>query len=167
MPLSCDQNTYESFMTAPVGKVSLRDRPTFAWTKLSEADGYVVEVYDEQFNLVTKSEELKASQWLMPRPLARGRLYAWQVRALKEGREFVAPTPPAPQAKFKVLGQAQADEIARARRAYGQSHLTLGLLYAQAGLLDEAAQELRALQKANPDSTLVRRLRASLQTLRR
>jgi len=41
------------------------------------------------------------------------------------------------------------------------------LLYARAGLLDEAEQELRALQKANPNVTIVRRLLANVQALRR
>jgi len=40
--------------------------------------------------------------------------------------------------------------------------LTLALVYAQAGLLDETEQEFRALQRANPNSTISRRLLADL-----
>jgi predicted Zn-dependent protease len=43
----------------------------------------------------------------------------------------------------------------------------LGLLYAQAGLLDEAEQELRTLRQANPDSEAVRRWLAQVQARRR
>jgi hypothetical protein len=63
--------------------------------------------------------------------------------------------------------QAKADEIARARRAYASSPLTLGLSYAQAGLLDEAERELHALHRANPNSAVVRRWLADVRATRR
>ncbi len=86
---------------------------------------------------------------------------------MKEGQEITSPRPPAPQAKFRVLDLARANEISKARRAYGSSHLVLGLLYAESGLLKEAEQELRALQKTNPDSELARNLLRQVQALRR
>jgi hypothetical protein len=45
--------------------------------------------------------------------------------------------------------------------------LLLGLLYARAGLLAEAEQEFRALQKDNPDSDAPRKLTASVSGPRR
>jgi hypothetical protein len=150
----------------PAGKVLLADRPAFKWTSLGDAEGYVVEVYDAQFNLVSSSPLLKGLSWTAPQ-LARGQIYLWQVKAIRGGQEFIAPRPPAPQAKFRILNQAAAAEIVRARRDYGSSHLLLGLLYAQAGLLAEAEQEFRALQKANPDSDASRKLTASVSGLRR
>lgn len=92
---------------------------------------------------------------------------AIMVKAIKDGQEFKAPRPPAPQARFRILDQAKANELAKARRAYPSSHLTLGLLYAQAGLLKEAEQELRVLQKANPDSEIARSLLNQVLALRR
>ena len=89
------------------------------------------------------------------------------LKAVKDGEEFKVPRPPAPQAKFRVLDRAKADELARARRAYPSSHLTLALLYADAGLLKEAEQELRLLQRANPDSEVARGLLRQVQALRR
>ena len=58
------------------------------------------------------------------------------------------------------------NELAQARRVYASSHLTLGLLYAEAGLLDEAEQEFRSLQKSNPDSALVQKLLTQINKLR-
>jgi hypothetical protein len=151
----------------PAGKVLLTDRPAFKWTRLSDADGYVVEVYDAQFKLVSSSPTLTDVSWTAPR-LARGQVYSWQVKAIKGGQEFsIAPRPTAPQAKFRILDQAAAAGIARARRDFGSSHLLLGLLYARAGLLAEAEQEFRALQKANPDSDAPRKLTASVSGPRR
>jgi hypothetical protein len=88
------------------------------------------------------------------------------VKAIKDGQEVTSPRPPAPEAKFRVLDQAKVNELARAKRTYPTSHLTLGLLYAEAGLLKESEQELRALQKANPTSDLARTLLRQVQALR-
>ena len=153
-------------VTRPVGKVMLSDRPTFGWSQLEGADGYVVEVYDDKFNQVASSPQLDSNKWTVPIPLKRGVVYSWQVKAIKDGREFVSPRPPSPQAKFHILDKGKASEISQARRTYASSHLTMGLLYAQAGLLDEAEQEFRALQKANPDSALVRKLLSQVQKTR-
>lgn len=134
----------------PAGKVVLSDRPTLRWSKLEGADSYVVEIYDAQFNLAASSSPLPDLSWTPP-PLPRGQIFSWQVKALKDGQEFIAPRPPAPQARFRIVDQAAAAEITRLRRDFPTSHLLLGLAYAQAGLVVEAERELRALQKANGD----------------
>jgi hypothetical protein len=151
----------------PAGKVILTDRPAFRWSSLEGASAYVVEVYDEQFSLVASSPQVKGNSWGPQQPLPRGRLYAWQVKAIKDGQEFTSPRPPAPQARFRILDGAKAVELMRARRAYPSSHLTLGLLYSEAGLLDEAEREFRLLQKANPGSEVARSLLRQVQALRR
>jgi hypothetical protein len=142
----------------PVGVVTLSDHPTFRWSLLDGATGYVVEVYDEQFNLAATSPQVIEPLWAPPQSFKRGGIYYWQVKAVKDGREFKSPSGRAPQAKFRILDEAGANELAKARSAYGSSRLTLGLLYAQAGLLREAELEFRALLKANPDSAPVQRL---------
>ncbi len=149
----------------PRAKSCSTDRPTFRWSGLSGATGYIVEVYDAQFNRALSSPLLTSLSWRAP-PLARGQVYSWQVKAIRDGQEFITPRSPAPEAKFRILDRARAAEIARARRDYS-SHLLLGLLYARAGLLDEAEHELGALQKNNPDVAIVRRLLANVRALRR
>jgi hypothetical protein len=150
----------------PVGKVVQSDRPTFRWSSLAGATGYVVEVYDEAFNLVANSPQLSANSWTS-QPLKRGRIYSWQVKAIKNGQEFRSPRPPASQATFRVLDAATVNELQQARRAYSSSHLVLGLLYARAGLLEEAELEFSTLQKLNPDSALARRLLSQVRNLQR
>src|SRR5262245_17126197 len=162
-----DEDRRRFAVIEPLSKVLLTDRPAFKWTRLGDAESYVVEVYDTRFNLVTSSPSLTDVNWTSPQ-LARGKVYSWQVKAIRAGQEFsIAPRPTAPQAKFTILGRAAAAEIARARRDYASSHLLLGLLYARAGLLAEAEQEFRALQEANPDSAAPRKLMASLSGPRR
>ena len=151
----------------PGGNVLMSDRPTFRWTKMEGASGYVVEVYDDQFKLVSSSPEITSLSWTTAQALLRGRVYSWQVKAIKDGQQTTSPRPPAPQAKFRVLDQAKANELMRAKRAYGSSHLMLGLLYADAGLLREAEAELRLLRRANPDSEIAQKLLRQIQAIRR
>jgi anti-sigma factor RsiW len=150
----------------PVGKVLESDRPNFSWAPLAGATGYTVEVYDEAHNPVATSPQLAGNAWTS-QPLKRGGVYTWQVKAVKDGQEFRSPRPPAAEARFRILDASGVSELRQARRSYGSSHLLLGLLYARAGLLDEAEREFGALQKANPDSAQARRLLSEIRRLRR
>jgi anti-sigma factor RsiW len=153
----------EFSVLAPAGIVLMSDRPAFRWSRLEGASAYVVEVYDTQFKQVMASPEVATVSWSATQSLPRGQVYSWQVKAVKDGQEVTVPRPPAPQAKFRVIDQGSFTEISRAKRAYGSSHLTLALLYAKAGLLNEAEQELRLLQRANPQSEIVRKLLRQLR----
>ncbi|HEX5604389.1 MAG TPA: hypothetical protein VFX63_17635 [Pyrinomonadaceae bacterium] len=153
----------EFSVLGPVGIVLMSDRPAFRWSRLEGATGYVVEVYDSQFKQVMASPELTTLSWSAAQSLPRGQVYSWQVKAVKDGQEVTVPRPPSPQAKFRVIDQGNFTEISRAKRAYGSSHLTLALLYAKAGLMNEAEQELRLLQRANPQSEIVTKLLRQLR----
>jgi hypothetical protein len=148
----------EFSVLAPAGVVVMSDRPAFRWSRFEGASGYVVEVYDAQFKLVMASPEVTTVSWTATQPLPRGQVYSWQVKANKDGQEVTVPRPPAPQAKFRVIEQGKMNELLKAKRAYGSSHLTLALLYADAGLVNEAERELQLLRKANPQSEIVRKL---------
>lgn len=161
--MGADNKPREFAVVEPVGNVVLSNQPTFRWSSLEGATGYVVEVYDDQFKLVASSAEQTSRSWTTS--LARGKVYSWQVKAIKDGQEVTSPRPPAPQAKFRVLDQAKANEIAKAKRDFASSHLTLGLLYADAGLLREAEQEFRLLRRANPNSDIARNLLRQIQSL--
>lgn len=165
--MSADKQGNEFSVIEPVGKVLMTHRPTFRWSPMEGATGYVVEVFDSEFNLLAASPQLTGRSWAAPQKLAPGQVYAWQVKAIKDGQEFTSPRPPAPQARFRILAQAKANELAKARRSYRSSHLALGLLYAEAGLLDEAERELRLLRQVNPDSEIARSLLRQVQALRR
>ena len=167
-PRSNDDNRDGKFSVIdPVGEVTFSDHPTFRWSPLNGATSYVVEVYDEQFALAATSPQIIDHSWTASQQLKRGGIYSWLVKAVKVGQLFVAPRSPAPPAKFRIPDRAIANELARARRAYASSHLTLGLLYVRAGLIDEAERELRALQKANPNSAIARRLLIQVKAMRR
>ncbi len=151
---------------SPVGKVVETASPTFRWSPLTGASSYVVTVVDDQLNEVAKSGPLTKTEWRPRTPLARGSAYSWQVTAVKDGQNITSPVMPAPQAKFMILDRARSEEIKRVRRAAPRYHLGLGVLYARAGLLDEAEREFRALVKANPGSATARKLLQSARSMR-
>lgn len=154
-------------LLGPVGTVVMKDRPVFHWRALDGAEGYVVKVYDADFNEVAASPQLTQTAWTATRSLQRGRTYSWQVMARTGGKEIFSPVKPAPDAKFMVLNQKKASELVQAKSAGGNSHLTLGILYAQAGLLDDAEREFQALLRANPQSALVQKLLRGVREKRR
>lgn len=149
-------------VVGPVGIVVMSDRPTFRWRQLTGASSYVVNVFDRNFMKVVSSTAQPDTDWTATNALERGQVYSWQVVATLAGKEVTSPEQPAPEAKFIVLDRAKAEELSRAKRAYRDSHVTMGTLYARAGLLDEAEQELRLAQRENPRSRLVRRLLQSV-----
>ncbi len=145
-------------LLSPVGTFVRTTRPTFHWQSLDGANGYVVNIYDTRFSKVASSPKLSATQWTITSSLEHGALYMWQVTAIKDDVEIKSPVQPAPEARFKILEQTKADELERVKRLHPSSHLVLGTLYAQAGLLDDAEREFRALLAANPKSPIARQL---------
>ena len=152
--------------TAPVATAVESDRPTFRWTAHLGALGYVVTIYDDQFNEVARSAEGQRLEWTPATRLARGVTYAWQVTARTAQGAVSAPVPPAAEARFRVVDASTAAGLERARRTYADSRLVLAVLYAKAGLLDAAEAELARLQHDNADSAVIASLRAKLRARR-
>lgn len=153
-------------LTTPVGKIIQSDRPQFRWRPLKDAESYVVTIYDTNFNKIVGSPTLRQSAWTSAIRLKRGVVYQWHVMAVKDGQEIKSPIRPAPEAKFKILDATAANDIATAKRQAPNSHLLLGILYANAGLINEAEREFQALLRKNPNSDVARRLLNKIKAAR-
>ena len=153
-------------LTGPVGKVVFEQRPTFRWQKLEGSENYVVRVYDDDFREVQASPKLNSTQWTPANPLPRGKTYRWQVAATKEGKEVRSPERPAPDARFRIVDAAAAEEINAVRRRYPNSSLLLGIVYAEAGLRPESEREFAKLARENPRSEIAKKLRAQVRSRR-
>lgn len=153
-------------LTNPIGRIVESDRPQFRWRPLKDAESYVVSIYDADFNKVAESPALRQPNWTAALRLKRGVVYQWQVTAVKDGQEIKSPVRPAPDAKFKVVDGAAANDIAAAKRQAGTSNLLLGILYANAGLLDEAERKFRTLLNQNPKSKVARKLLNKVRSAR-
>jgi len=149
-------------LVAPVGIAVRSDTPELRWTAIGSAATYFVTLKNIATGQVIDSPALHVLNWTPNESLQPGALYAWQVAASVEGREEIAPSPPSPQARFLVL---DASTIARLDNL-PQSHLVRAILYAEAGLLDEAQNEAAALESENPGSKIVSGLPERIQRLR-
>ena len=152
-------------LLAPIGIVVESDRPRFRWTRLKGAS-FQVSVYDERYVEIARSDWLGSSKWQAPKPLKWRERYSWQLKVRRSGSDFTVPAPPAPEARFGVLKRAAAQELARLRTQWGDSHLLLGVAYGRVGLLEEAERELKGLREQNLDSPVVEGILSSIDGLR-
>ncbi len=153
---------------SPLATVVLDGRPTFRWSPLPGAESYRVRVFDPDFNPVADSGSLPGTgtEWVPARPLRAGDVYAWQIKAHSRGKEVTAPAPTSPQALFRVLEEKQAAAVRSEALTAGSSHLARGVIYARAGLADDAERELGAAVQEDPDSEGARKLLESVQAWR-
>lgn len=154
-------------LLAPINIVIETDHPLFQWQGLSGLATFKVGIFDENLNKIAESESLNTNQWKATMGLRRGQTYIWQVRASANNQELVAPAPDEPRIKFKVLEQAKVEALENAKKTNAKSHLILGILYADAGLLGDAEREFNALLRANPQSGVARRLLQSVKAAKR
>jgi len=151
----------------PVATAVESANPTFRWNAVEGAENYTVTIYDVGSKRVLTSGPVLKNIWKTNSALERGRTYSWQVRAIKDGREVLMPPPAAADAKFRIIEQNKFHEIQLARKSHPKSYLVLGVVYAEAGMLDESERELQKLLDANPKSPVARSLLHSVRSLRR
>jgi hypothetical protein len=137
----------------PAGIVVTSARPRFTWPAPADARS-VVEIFSGETE-VSRSPELETDRWRPDRDLPRGVTYTWTVRVEHDGEAQILPAAPSPVARFHVLDRATFDALESARQLHGDDHFLLGVLYARAGLEDEARAHLR--QVTDPADTAVAR----------
>ena len=137
-------------LISPTATAVIDDTPVFRWTPLAGAT-YTITVYDDHFNAVASAASLHVAEWHPDKPLPRGGAYLWEVRAVRGAHIERAPAATEPEARFAVLSTADAQRLATARAAMPHAPLALGILYADAGALDDAKSQLeQAAVTADP-----------------
>jgi anti-sigma factor RsiW len=160
-----EQNTFAPL--EPMDVVIETDRPKFRWQVLESASQYIVTIYDAKFREVGNSGPIVGTEWTTPNSLERGVTYSWQISALKDGKTIVSPKPPLREARFRILDQRGVVALAKLKESAGNSHLVMGVFYWKHGLIEESEREFHALAQANPNSTAVAELLASIRSIRR
>jgi hypothetical protein len=135
----------------PSGVIVESPRPRFRWSEISPRA--VVTVFADEAE-VARSAELSTNEWTPRRDLPRGVTLTWQVELRRGDAIAIIPAPPAPPARFRIVDAATAAALEDARRAHPGDALLLGLLYARAGLVDDARLHFERMQ----DLPLARRL---------
>lgn len=147
-------------VVAPIGTVVKELRPILSWTPDPGSTGYVVTIRDDDTKEGITSPLLQGTEWTVPRDLAHSHTYEWQVASSRrQGKEAVEPAPPSTPVKFRILDQKTTKEL----QHLPPSHVVRGILYANAGLLDDAQQEFRTLQQQNPGSKITADLLQQLE----
>jgi hypothetical protein len=147
----------------PVATFVRSDRPTFRWTAQPHARAYELLVLSEELVKVASVRVSGTTEATLGSSLERGRTYVWQVAAITSEGRVVAPRPPEPEARFRVLAGPEAEALESALAAAGDSDLVAGVLLARAGARDEAETRLARLAAANPGSAEVSRLLAAVR----
>lgn len=129
----------------PNGTVIRSSSPVLRWENVPNAESYEVSIFDNDFNRITKIENIKGTSQRIAN-LARGKIYQWQVSAktvTADGKtqNYLG------QGKFYIVSQQDENKINQAKNS-----LERGRAFAEAGLLTEAANEFRTYLKENPDS---------------
>ena len=151
-------------LTSPLATAVVSDRPTLRWEPIEGAREYAVTITDEALRPVAQSPALHETSWAPAAPLARGRVYLWQVTARRDADTLTAPAPPAPLAKMKILDGDAARLIEETARAHPDAHLVLGILAAEAGVRGEAESHL---QQVPPTDRYQAVARKTLERVRR
>jgi hypothetical protein len=131
----------------------IRDQsPALRWENVAGKTAFDVAVFDSDLNRVAGANGVAGTSWNAPL-LIPGRLYNWQVSASEadsgtirgQGRFFVISN----DSKSKIDGAKKGPELAKA--------------LAEAGLLTEAAAEIRTLLKRDRNYPGARRLLARIE----
>lgn len=149
-------------LVQPVATFVRDVHPTLEARPLPGATGYEASLINpDAASQPIKLVALSPTRWRVADALPRGQVYEWQVTARKNGGNVASPV-----ARFGVLEPDKTAEMARAERAYAGRHLTLAILYAQAGLIDDAEQEIEAFRKADPQNPVAQNLLRDLRAQR-
>jgi len=132
---------------SPAGVVIDDTRPELTWPARDGAT-YVVSIFEGEEE-IARSRTLRVTHWTPPRDLTRGRTYVWQVAAERNGEIEILPSPPAPQAMFRIVTERDHHELSEAKAKHPDDHTLLAVLYARSGMEKEAKAEWRESQSGS------------------
>ncbi len=126
----------------PVSEAVEETQPVLSWSPAFGEPPYTVSVSDERGLVIARAQGIQNTSWMVLTPLRRGGEYTWQVTVMGATE----------QASFRVLDDGQMMLWRAMLAAHRDSHLVIGLVAQQLGMLAIAEREYTALTKAYPDS---------------
>jgi hypothetical protein len=140
----------------PVSEAVEETQPVLYWSAAFGEPPYAVSITDEHGQVIARAQGIQNTSWMVLTPLRRGAEYTWQVGI----------TGVSEQASFRVLDEGQAMLWRAIQAAHKDSHLVIGLVAEQLGMLGIAEREYTALTKAFPDSNTAALLLNNISQLR-
>jgi hypothetical protein len=138
----------------PVSETVVETQPELRWAPF--ASTYSISVSDSSGAIIARAEGIVATEWRVPRLLNRGAIYTWTVTA--EGRNETA--------WFRVLDNAELNQLTSVRLFRSGSPLVMGVVAQQLGLMTLAEGHFENLVAQNPNSPLAARLLQHTRALR-
>ena len=140
----------------PVSEAVEETQPVLYWSAAFGEPPYAVSITDEHGQVIARAQGIQNTSWMVLTPLRRGAEYTWQVSVMGANE----------QASFRVLDDGQVMLWRAIEAAHKDSHLVIGLVAQQLGMLAVAEREYTALTKADPDSNTAALLLNNVSELR-
>jgi hypothetical protein len=140
----------------PVSEAVEETQPVLYWSAAFGEPPYSVSVTDERGLVIARAQGIQNTSWMVLTPLHPGGEYSWQVSI----------TGASEQASFRILDDGQVMLWRAMQAAHKNSHLIIGLVAQQLGMLAIAEREYTALTKAFPDSNTAALLLDNVSQLR-
>ena len=140
----------------PVSEAVEETQPVLYWSAAFAEPPYTVSIADDHGMVIARAQGIQNTSWMVLQPLKRGGNYTWQVSV----------TGVSEQASFRVLDDGQVMLWRAMQAAHKDSHLVIGLVAQQLGMLAIAEREYTELTKSYPDSNTAALLLNNLRDLR-
>jgi len=145
----------------PVSEAVEETQPILYWSAAFGEPPYSVSITSlsdsaGRGQVIARAQGIQNTSWMVLTPLRRGGEYTWQVTV----------TGASEQASFRVLDDGQSILWRAILSAHRDSHLVIGLVAQQLGMLAIAEREYTALTKAYPDSNTAALLLNNVSELR-
>ena len=144
----------DAVLEYPSSEVVTETQPELRWKAFG--DSYTVSISDAR-GLISRRGGLKETHWTTPSALTRDKVYTWEVEA---GTQKYRGT-------FRVLGESQLQQLEKARAEHGGSHLVMGAVNTELGLLTPARAEFEAMAKDRNTAPQAAKLLARVEALRK
>jgi hypothetical protein len=139
----------------PYAEVVPETQPVMRWKAFG--DTYSVSLFDAHHGLLSRRGNLKDTRWTPPTALVRNQVYSWEVESAGVKH----------RGTFRILGAAQQQELAKVRAEHGTSHLVMGAVAEQFGLLTEARGEFEAMAKDSAQAQQAAKLLSRIDALKK
>jgi hypothetical protein len=139
----------------PIGEVVEETQPVLRWKTFGNSS-YDVSLSDSR-GLISRHGGLKDTHFTPPSALVRDRVYTWEVESAGVKH----------RGTFRLLGENQQKELERVRAEHGGSHLVMGAVSMELGLLAQARQEFEAMAKDKTQSQQAAKLLNRIDALRK
>ena len=144
----------DAILEYPFAEVVSETQPVMHWKAFG--DSYSVSLSDSR-GLISRRGGLTDTRWTPPSALVRDKVYTWEVESAGQKH----------RGTFRVLGESQLRELEQVRAEHGSSHLVMGAVNEELGLLTPARTEFEAMAKDKSMAQQAAKLLSHVEALRK